>query len=250
MVPLWQVCCRCVLCSNWSWALLAAAPAPTATVAGGSGRKQQPPRCNAWELRSAEGMAMAIAVGHFTGDWSINTNLTQRKWKLTKKNRVWHMKHCIIKMLLSTTKHGGYNRCNYDQTRNVPSIPFWVWETQSARMKIKHSPILSGWSCLEATQPQERKAVQLYVSLASKHLEESGSLRGGWGDEADHRRLRLGSSEIDGRQYKSFIRKKTHHCFITSCSIEIVSYCTSGIGLTGKNSIKHTISQMPLRLIH
>ena len=75
-------------------------------------------------------------------------------------------------------------------------------------MKIKHSPILSGWSCLEATQPQERKAVQLYVSLASKHVEESGSLRGGWGDEADHRRLRLGSSEIDGRQYKSFIRKK------------------------------------------
>lgn len=111
----------------------------------------------------------------------------------------------------------------YDQTRNVPSIPFWVWETQSARVKIKHSPILSGWSCLEATQPQERKAVQLYVSLASKHLEESSSWRG-WGDEADHRRLRLGSSEIDGRQYKSFIRKKTHHCFITSCSIEIVSY--------------------------
>ena len=113
----------------------------------------------------------------------------------------------------------------YDQTRNVPSI-LGLRNPERQGFFIKHCP-LSGWSCLEATQPQERKAVQLYVSLASKHLEESGSLRGGWGDEADHRRLRLGSSEIDGRQYKSFIRKKTHHCFITSCSIEIVSYCTS-----------------------
>ena len=91
-----------------------------------------------------------------------------------------------------------------DQTRNVPShfgFPsHFGSEKATGQGWFYHPPILSG-SWVEATQ--ERKAVQLYVSLASKYLEESGSVEGG-----DHRRLRLG---VKSKTIEEFHQRKTYN---------------------------------------